>query len=128
MRVAEAPILGLAGGAPRGGTALDKVLGAQRVSHRNERVVKETIARALAAEPDDRFASVSEFTARLREAVGRRLVPRLRLPQVRWKALLVGGATVAALATASVMLLGKRAPSLDPRRVVVAGFEDLSGD
>jgi len=128
MLIGEAPIVGLTGGTPRGSTALDKVLRAQRVSHRAERVVKETIGRALAAEPDDRFASVSEFTARLREAVGRRLVPRLRLPQVRWKALLVGGATVAALATASVMLLGKRAPSLDPRRVVVAGFEDLSGD
>src|SRR3989449_9233673 len=75
MLVGEAPILGLAGGAPRGGTALDKGLRAQRVSHRNERVGKETIARALAAEPDDRFASVNEFVARLREAVGPRLVP-----------------------------------------------------
>ena len=128
MLVGEPPIVGLSGGTPRGSTAVDKVLRAQRVSHRNERIVKETIGRALAAEPDDRFASVSEFTARLREAVGRRLIPRLRLPQVRWKALLLGGATVAALGTASVVLLGKRAPALDPRRVVVAGFEDLSGD
>src|SRR6266705_3965426 len=128
MLVGEPPIVGLTGGTPRGSTAVDKVLRAQRVSHRNERIVKETIGRALAAEPDDRFASVSEFTARLREAVGRRLIPRLRLPQVRWKALLLGGATVAALGTASVVLLGKRAPALDPRRVVVAGFEDLSGD
>src|SRR3989475_1009680 len=85
MLVGEPPFLGLAAGTPRGGTALDTVLRAQRVSHRSERAVKETVARALAAEPDDRFASVSEFAARLREPAGRRLVPRLRLPQVPWK-------------------------------------------
>jgi eukaryotic-like serine/threonine-protein kinase len=128
MLVGEPPIVGLTGGTPRGGAAVDKVLRAQRVSHRNERIVKETIGRALAAEPDDRFASVDEFAARLRETVGRRLVPRLRLPQLPWKAVLLGGATVATLGAASVVLLGKRAPRLDPRRVVVAGFEDLSGD
>ena len=53
---------------------------------------------------------------------------RLRLPRVGRKALLLGGATAAALGTAGVLLLGNRAPALDPRRVVVAGFEDLSGD
>ena len=128
MLVGEAPIVGLTGGTPRGGTALDKVLRAQGVSHRNERIVKETVARALAAEPNDRFGSVDEFVVRLREAVGRRLMPRLRLPHVRWKTVLLGGATVAALGAAVAILLGRRAPALDPRRVVVAGFEDLSGD
>ena len=128
MLVGDAPFLGLTGGSPRGGTALDKVLRAQGVSHRSERAVKETIARALAAEPADRFGSADELAARLREAVVRRLVPRLRLPQVRWKTLLLGGATLAALGTIAVVLLGKRPAALDPRRVVVAGFEDLSGD
>jgi len=128
MLIGEPPIVGLTGGTPRGGTALDKVLRAQGVSHRTERVVKEAIGRALAAEPNDRFPSVDEFAARLREAVGRRLIPRLRLPQARWKAVLLGGAAVAALGAAAVGLLGRRAPVLDPRRVVVAGFEDLSGD
>src|SRR5206468_3542072 len=33
-----------------------------------------------------------------------------------------------AVGMAGVVLIGKRAPALDPRRVVVAGFEDLSGD
>src|SRR6267142_4359080 len=127
MLVGEPPFLGLGGGT-RGGTALDKVLRAQRVSHRSERAVKETIARALAAEPDDRFSSVDEFAAGLREAVGRRLLPRLRLPRVRWQAVLLAGVTVAALGTATLVLRGRRAPPLDPRRVVVAGFEDLSGD
>jgi len=126
MLVGEPPILGLAGGTPRGGAALDTVLRAQRVGHRSERLVKETITRALAAEPGDRFASVDEFAAGLRDALSRR--PVLRLPRVRWKAVLLGGATVAALGAASVVLFGRRAPALDPRRVVVAGFEDLSGD
>ncbi len=128
MLVGEPPLLGLAAGTPLGTAPLDTALRAQRVSHRTERLVKETITRALAAEPDERFASVDEFAAGLREAVGRRLVPRLRLPQLRWKAVLLGGATVAALGTAWVVLLGRRPPALDPRRVVVAGFEDLSGD
>jgi TolB-like protein len=35
---------------------------------------------------------------------------------------------LAALGVAAVALLGKRSRALDPRRVVVAGFEDLSGD
>ena len=127
MLVGEAPFLGLTGGSPRGGAALDKVLRAQGVSHRSERAVKETVARALAAEPGDRFGSADEFATRLRDAVSRRLVPRLRLPQVRWKAALLG-ITLAALGVATGALLGKRPPALDPRRVVVAGFEDLSGD
>jgi len=126
MLVGEAPFLGLTGGSPRGGTALDKVLRAQGVSHRSERAVKETVARALAPEPADRFASVDELATRLREAVSRRLV--LRMPQARWKVALLGGVTLAALGVAAVELLGKRPPALDPRRVVVAGFEDLSGD
>jgi TolB-like protein len=128
MLVGEAPLLGFADGTPRGGGALDTALRAQRVSHATERLVKETIARALAAEPDDRFPSVDAFAAGLRDAVNRRRGPRLRLPQLRWKAVLLGAATAAALGTAGVVLLGKRAPALDPRRVVVAGFEDLSGD
>jgi serine/threonine-protein kinase len=128
MLVGEPPLVGLGGATPRGGTVLDTVLRAQRVSHRSERLVKETIARALAAEPDDRFPSVDEFAAGLRDAVSRRSVLRLPLPRVSRKAVLFGAATAAALGTAGVLLLGTRTPALNPRRVVVAGFEDLSGD
>ena len=126
MLVGEPPLVGLSGGTPRGGAALDTVLRAQRVSHRSERSIKETIGRALAAEADDRYASVDEFAAGLRDAASRR--PPLRLPRVGPRAVLLGGATAAVLATAGVLLLGNRAPALDPRRVVVAGFEDLSDD
>src|SRR5437879_803074 len=60
MLVGEPPLVGLAGGTPRGGAVLDTVLQGQRVSHRSERLIKQTIGRALAAEPDERFASVDE--------------------------------------------------------------------
>src|SRR5207248_6849056 len=93
MRVGERPWVGLAGGTARGGAPLRTVLRAQRVSHGSERLLEETIARALAAEPDDRFASVAEFAAGLREAVRRRWLPRLRLPRVGWRSALLGGAT-----------------------------------
>src|SRR2546426_11204726 len=81
MLVGEPPLVGLSGGTPRGGGPLRTVLRAQRVSHGSERLLEETIARALAAEPDDRFASVDEVAAGLREAGRRRPGPRLRLPR-----------------------------------------------
>jgi len=124
MLVGEPPLLRLAGKTPHGGAALDAVLRAQRVSHRSERFVKEIITRALAPEPDDRFVSVDEFVARLREVLG----GGLRLPRVPWKAVLLLGAAAAAIGVVGAVILGRRAPALDPRRVVVAGFEDLSGD
>ncbi|HTD71358.1 MAG TPA: serine/threonine-protein kinase [Gemmatimonadales bacterium] len=124
MLVGEPPLLRLAGKTPHGGAALDAALRAQRVSHRSERVVKEIITRALAPEPDDRFVSVDEFVARLRDVLGR----GLRLPRVRWKAVLLLGAAATAIGVVGAAILGRRAPALDPRRVVVAGFEDLSGD
>jgi len=127
MLVGEPPLVGLAGRTPRGGAALDTVLRAQRVSHQSERLIKQTIGRALAAEPDDRFASAAEFADSLRDAVSRGPVLGMRLPRVSRRVVL-GGATVAALGAAGVLLLGNRAPPLDPRRVVVTGFEDLSGD
>src|SRR2546428_13778504 len=116
MLVGERPIVGLTGGTPRGGMALDKALRAQGVSHRSERIVKETVGRALAAEPDDRFAAVDEFAARLRETVGRRLGPRPRPPPLPGKAGLLGGATGPAPGTRPLGLVGGRAPPLDPGR------------
>src|SRR5207244_122840 len=127
MLVGEPPLVGLASRTSRGGAALDTVLRAQRVSHRSERLIRQTIGRALAPEPDERFASVDEFVASLRDVVSRGPVLGMRLPRVSRKVVL-GGATVAVLGTAGVLLLGNRAPPLDPRRVVVTGFEDLSGD
>src|SRR3989454_3667060 len=61
MLVGEPPLVGLAGGTPRGGAALDTVLGGQRVGHRSERSNKETIAHPLAAEPGARYGSGDQF-------------------------------------------------------------------
>src|SRR5439155_58605 len=52
----------------------------------------------------------------------------LRLPRISRRAALVGGGAVVVLGALGVMPLTRRRPALDPRRVVVAGFEDLSGD
>src|SRR5256885_7809621 len=68
MLVGEAPFLGLTGGSPRGGTALDKGLRAQGGSPRIERAGKETPAPALPPEARDRFRSVGEPSTRLPEA------------------------------------------------------------
>src|SRR5437762_9929576 len=85
MRVGEPALVGLAGGTPRGGAVLDTVLQGQRVSHRSERLIKQTIGRALAAEPDERFASVDEFVASLRDVVSLGPVLGMRLPRVSRK-------------------------------------------
>src|SRR2546422_7807032 len=57
MLVGEPPLVGLAGGTPRGGAGVDTGLRAPRVGHPSERLVQETITRARAAEPGARFAS-----------------------------------------------------------------------
>src|SRR2546421_460820 len=125
MLVGEPPLVGLASRTSRGGAALDTVLHAQRVSHRSERLIRQTIGRALAPEPDDRFASADEFTASLRDVVSRGPVLGVRLPRVSRKVGL-GGATVAALGTAGVLLLGNRAPPLDAARgTVLRGVEPV---
>jgi serine/threonine-protein kinase len=127
MLVGQPPLLDLAqGSAPARGT-LEIALRKQGVSHQPGRLLRETVARALAAVPADRFDGVDDFVACLRVAVdsgaGASWGPRLNR-----KAVLLGGAAAVILGLAGVLLVAGRAPSLDPRRVVVIGFEDLSGD
>src|SRR5260370_1635525 len=81
MLVGEPPLVGLAGGTPRGGAALDTVLQAQRVSHQSERLIKQTFGSALAEEPDDRFACCDGVAATLRAVKSRR--PMLCMPRPR---------------------------------------------
>lgn len=69
---------------------------------------------------------MADFAACLREAVDHRPGSGW-LPRIGRRAALLGGGAVVLLAV-GVALLAKRGPALDPRRVVVAGFEDLSGD
>src|SRR6266404_7339281 len=86
MLVGEAPFLGLTGGSPRGGTALDKVLRAQGVSHRSKRAVTETVARALAPETGDRFGSVDEHSTRGASWSRGSKTSRATRPSPRWAA------------------------------------------
>ncbi|HET8714167.1 MAG TPA: serine/threonine-protein kinase [Gemmatimonadales bacterium] len=86
------------------------------------RRLARAVSRALAPEPASRFARVDEFAAALRNAARPRVVID-RLPLVGWR---TGWAAAAVLVLASLGLM-VRGPALDPHRVVVAGFENLSG-
>ena len=128
MLVGEPPLLDLAQGREAARGSLEAVLRKQRVSRRTVRDLRGVISRALAPVPADRFSSVAEFAASLQDATEQRRTRRSQLPRPSGKAVLLGGGTMIIVAAVGLALLGRRAPTLDPRRVVVAGFEDLSGD
>src|SRR6266700_1882956 len=86
------------------------------------------MSRALAAQPGARFASVDEFAARLQGAVVRPLGKGAWIPRLGVKASLLAGAAGVVRAAAGVVLFANRGRAIDPRRVVVTGFEDLTGD
>lgn len=91
--------------------------------------VDAAIARALAARPDDRFGSAREF----RDALSPRghadpvspAEPRTVRGRTRWMA---AGAAALAVVGAALAFLPGRAGRLDSRQVVVAGFENRTGD
>jgi tetratricopeptide (TPR) repeat protein len=90
--------------------------------------IEPVLTRALAARPEDRYASAAELgralTAPVAEPDGRWRRPRLR-PRVLWMAI----AAVSLLVTAAAVAFRPRhALILDPRGVVVAGFENRTGD
>ena len=125
MLVGQPPLLDVAEGSASGRAALDARLRAQGASPRSARLVREALSRALAAEPAERLASVDEFVTRLKAAVVR-LGERPWIPRVSRNASLL--AAVVLLAGAAVAVLALRGRTLDPRRVVVTTFEDLTGD
>src|SRR2546426_1116155 len=98
------------------------------------RRLREVMSRALASSAPDRFAAAEDLIAALRDvgvgrpARGLRGLRGLRLPRISRRAALVGGGAVVVLGALGVMPLTRRRPALDPRRVVVAGVEGLSGD
>ncbi len=79
-----------------------------------------TLARALARDPTQRFANGAEF----REALTASTAP----PRPRRLVWMGAGAAALALIGAALAFLPRRAESLDPKRVVVAGFENKTGD
>jgi serine/threonine protein kinase len=99
--------------------------------------VEAAVFRALALVPADRFATVDEFCEALVqvEQLGTGATPPVAIPMAgrrqrrRW--LIAGGAAaVLALAAVAAILLKKpgAAPPLGPQRVVVALFENRTGD
>ncbi len=127
MLVGEPPLLDVAEGSAPGRAALETGLRAQGASPRTARLIKEAMSRALAAQPADRFASVDDFVARLQSAVTRPLGKSALIPRIRVKTALLAAAAGVVLVVAGFAFFATRRV-IDPRRVVVTRFEDLTGD
>ena len=93
------------------------------------RAVKHVVSRALAPDPQDRFATVAEFADALGGSVHRPSLPRRgRLASRRvWRAGVLGAGLVV-MAGGIAIALGRRAAALSPGRVVVAVIENHTGD
>jgi serine/threonine-protein kinase len=98
--------------------------------------VDRATARALSPNPSDRFSSAAEFRSALSLPIvdpgasspaaavpSRRSAPRRR--QLLWMS---AGAGALALVGTAVAFLPHRSPDSDPKQVVVAGFENRTGD
>jgi len=87
----------------------------------------QTIVRALAKAPADRFASAGQFLETLRTGSGEAAASAPRV-WVRRHAPYVAVAAVAMVAAIAWAMLARRGPALDPQRVVVAPFRNATGD
>jgi tRNA A-37 threonylcarbamoyl transferase component Bud32/tetratricopeptide (TPR) repeat protein len=94
--------------------------------------VDKTIATAVASNPADRFPTAARFRDALTpgSAVAeppsvRRPPRRLRQVRLLWMA---GGAAILALVGTAVAFLPRRVVTFDPKRIVVAAFENRTGD
>ena len=134
MVVGQPPLLDVTQGSTARLGSLEAVLRDQGVNARAVRLVKETLARALAALPADRYARVEEFATCLRDLGDYERASGTWLPRIRHHAALAGavGAVLLVGAVGVGVLArpggGARRPRLDPKRAVVTPFEDLSGD
>jgi serine/threonine-protein kinase len=128
MLVGEAPLLDLTHGQGMRPVAVEIRLRGQSVSARTARLIRDAIFRGLAPEAGDRFDSVDDFVASLRDAVGRPSGRRTWIPRLSGRLSRVLVTAGIFLAGAAVTWLATRGRVLDPRRIAVTGFEDLSGD
>src|SRR5213594_2521816 len=128
MLVGQPPLLDLAGQSGPAPATIESVLRRRGVSSRTARRMRDVMSRALASSAAERYASAEDLITALRDLGGGRSTRGLRLPRISRTAALVGGGAVIVLGALGVMSLVQRRLALDPRRVVVAGFEDLSGD
>jgi tetratricopeptide (TPR) repeat protein len=85
------------------------------------------LARATARDPADRFPSANEFRQALIEPRGSN-EPRPARDSRRRLAWMAAGGAAVALVGAAVAFLPRSTASADPMRVVVAGFENRTGD
>jgi eukaryotic-like serine/threonine-protein kinase len=94
------------------------------------------VATALEKSPDDRLASAAEFATSIsREEAPRRRSRWWRIIRRHWRAVSVTAGTVAIAVIVWAWFLGPRPPidsratrALDPRRIAVLYFDDLSRD
>src|SRR2546426_5739950 len=128
FRSGQPPLLDLAGQSAPARATIESVLRRRGVSTRTARRMRDVMSRALASSAAERFASAEDLITALRDLGGGRSTRGLRLPRISRTAALVGGGAVIVLGALGLLPLARRGPALYPRRVVVAGFEDLSGD
>jgi len=93
------------------------------------RAVKHAVSRALAPDPQDRFATVAEFAEALGGSAHRPSLPqRGRFASRRsWRAAVLGAGLIA-LAGGIALVLARRSSNLIPGRVVVAAIDNRTGD
>jgi tetratricopeptide (TPR) repeat protein len=94
--------------------------------------VDRALSRALARDPADRYADAAQFRAALTASGGdaepAAAVPLDPLPRRRRLLWMSAGAATVAMVGAALAFLPRRMVDLDPKRVVVAGFENRTGD
>jgi serine/threonine protein kinase len=91
--------------------------------------LEAVVDKALASDPDDRFATAAEFLSALRSPPTGRLVrPGSLGSRLRWGAALLGGLAAAALAFRALVRYGDGRSGLDPRRIVVARMSNETGE
>ena len=89
------------------------------------------LTRALARNPADRYVSAAEFRTALTgppAAESSAAMSSAQLPRRRRLLWMTTGAGALALVAAAVAFLPRHASGADPKRVVVAGFENRTGD
>jgi serine/threonine-protein kinase len=131
----------LVGNPPEGGSTAAQILEkrfaeppppVRSLRHDVPEWASQALIRALARNPAHRFATAADFgEALIGPSLSARLQPASEPPvaQRQWRLLWMGaGAAALAIVGAAVAFLPRRGSATDPKRVVVAGFENRTGD
>jgi tRNA A-37 threonylcarbamoyl transferase component Bud32/tetratricopeptide (TPR) repeat protein/TolB-like protein len=128
-----------AGGGATAGQLLERRFGGPLPAVRTLRPevpdwVDGVLSCAMAGNPADRFASAGEFREALcgppagSVSVAAVATPRPQARRQHRALWMAAGASALAIVAAAVAFLPHRTPSADPKQVVVAGFENKTGD